>query len=82
MKNVLLVAALATSVAFSASAMTAELDTDGDGLASLIELQVTNPDLSPELFTEIDTDGDGFVNDDELVVAIDVGTLVDPDKDL
>ena len=38
MKNVTLVAALAASVAFSANAMTAEIDTDGDGMASLSEL--------------------------------------------
>lgn len=81
MKNVMLVAALATSVAFSAGAMTVELDTDGDGLASLVELQVSNPDLTQELFTEMDTDGDGFLNDDEMVVAIELGTLTDPETD-
>ena len=34
MKNVTLVAALAASVAFSANAMTTEIDTDGDGMSS------------------------------------------------
>jgi hypothetical protein len=39
MKYVTVVAALATCVAFSASAMTTDIDTDGDGMASLAELQ-------------------------------------------
>jgi len=82
MKNVLLVAVLATSVAFSASAMPSEIDTDGDGLASLVELQDSNPDLTQEMFTVMDAYGAGFVNDEEMLVAIELGTLVDPDKDL
>lgn len=81
MKSVFLVAALATSVAFSASAMTAELDTDGDGVASLVELQVSHPDLTEEMFQAIDTDGDGFVNDEEMAIAVELGTLEDPEDD-
>ena len=41
MKNVILVAALEASAAFSANAMTTEIDTDGDGMASLSELLVS-----------------------------------------
>jgi hypothetical protein len=40
MKNVSLVAALATSVAFSADAMTAEIDTDGDDLINDEEMAI------------------------------------------
>ena len=46
MKNVALVAALAASVAFSANAMTTEIDTDGDGMASPSELLVSYPELT------------------------------------
>ncbi|AML52359.1 MULTISPECIES: hypothetical protein [Falsihalocynthiibacter] len=81
MKNVILVAALATSFAFSANAMNAEVDTDGDGMASLVELQVSQPDLTDVVFNEIDTDGDGFLNDDEMAAAIEAGTLMDPEAD-
>jgi hypothetical protein len=81
MKHVLLVAALATSVAFSASAMTAEIDTDGDGMASLTELQVSYPELTEELFLTMDTDGDGLVNDAEMSVAVELGTVADPKTD-
>lgn len=81
MKNVILVAALATSVAFSASAMTAEIDTDGDGMASLAELQVVYPEITEILFQEIDTDGDNLVNDEEMAIAIELGNLANPESD-
>jgi len=81
MKHVTLLAALATSLAFSASAMTAEIDTDGDGLASFAELQVSYPDLTEVLFQEIDTDSDGLVNDEEMAIAVELGNLADPEID-
>ena len=40
MKNVIPVTALAISVAFSATAMTAEIDTDGDGLVNDEEMAI------------------------------------------
>ena len=84
MKNITLVAALATTVAFStfaASAFTADIDTDGDGMASLAELQISNPDLTEEAYLDMDTDGDGFINDEEMAIAIESGDLVDPVSD-
>ena len=80
-KNATLIAALATSVAFSASAMTAKIDTDGDGMASLAELQVSYPDLTEVLFQEIDTDSDGLINDEEMAIAVELGNLSDPETD-
>jgi len=68
---------LASVLATTAGAMTADIDTDGDGFASLAELQVIYPDLTDELFQEIDTDGDGLVNDEEMLVAIDAGLIAD-----
>lgn len=81
MKNLTLVAALATSIAFSANAMTVELDTDGDELLSFAELLVQYPELSNELFQQMDTDSDGFINDEEMVSAIDGGIIADPEAD-
>lgn len=72
---------LASVLATTAGAMTADVDTDGDGFASMAELQVIYPDLTDELFQEIDTDGDGLVNDEEMLVAIDANLIADPEGD-
>jgi hypothetical protein len=80
-KSVILVAALMTSVAFSAHAMSAEIDTDGDGMASFAELQVSYPELTEEVFGEIDTNGDGLVDDEEMAIAVELGNLADPETD-
>lgn len=81
MKNVILVAALASCVAFSANAMSAEIDTDGDGMASFAELKVSYPDLTQDVYNEVDTDGDGFINDEEMAIAVKLGQLMDPATD-
>ena len=80
-KNEILAAALMTSVAFSAHAMSAEIDTDGDGMASFAELQVSYPELTEEMFGEIDTNGDGLVDDEEMAIAVELGNLADPEND-
>lgn len=61
--------------------MTAEIDTDGDGMASLTELQMSYPDLTEEVFLEMDTDGDGLINDEEMAIAVKLGNLADPETD-
>ena len=61
--------------------MTAEIDTDGDGMASLTELQVSYPELTGEVFLEMDTDGDGLINDEEMAIAVELGNLADPEVD-
>jgi Ca2+-binding EF-hand superfamily protein len=81
MKNVTLLAALATSFAFSASAMTADIDTDGDGMASFAELQAFYPEVTEMLFQEIDTDSDGLVNDEEMAIAVELGNLANAEGD-
>ncbi|WP_299085234.1 hypothetical protein [uncultured Ruegeria sp.] len=80
-KNVSLVAALMTFAAFSANAMSAEIDTDGDGMASFAELQVSYPELTEEVFGDIDTNGDGLVDDEEMAIAVELGNLTDPETD-
>ena len=75
MKNVILVAVLVSSVAFAANATMSNIDTDGDGMASLIELQVPNPDLTENVFNEADMDQDGLLNAEELAIAVEAGTL-------
>ena len=81
MKNIILVAALVASVVFSANAMPADIDTDGDGMASFAELQLAYPFLTDSMFVDIDTDGDGFINDEEMAIALELGNLADPETD-
>lgn len=82
MSRVAIGALLAASLAVSAHAMDAEIDTDGDGMASLTELQVVFPELTEELFLEIDADADGFVNDEEMAIAIETEMLPDTETDI
>ncbi|XHY17919.1 hypothetical protein SuNHUV7_27200 (plasmid) [Pseudoseohaeicola sp. NH-UV-7] len=70
MSRVAIGALLATFVAFSAHAMNPEIDTDGDGKASLVELQTVFPELAEDLFLEIDTNADGLVDDEEMMIAV------------
>lgn len=81
MSRVAIGALLATFVAFSAQAMSPEIDTDGDGKASLAELQFVYPEITVDLFLEIDTDADGFVNDEEMMIAVETEMLPDIETD-
>ncbi|MEH6648157.1 hypothetical protein [Sulfitobacter sp.] len=82
MSRVAFGALLATFVAFSAYAMSTEIDTDGDGKASLAELQIVFPELTENLFLEIDTDADGFVDDEEMMIAVETEMLPDIETDV
>ncbi len=53
----------------------AEIDTDGDGVYSLAEMQAAFPEITEETFTAIDANGDGMVDPDELKAAQDAGVL-------
>lgn len=65
--------ALSTTAAFAQSM--AELDADGDGAASMAEVQALFPDVTEEAFTAADTDGDGMLNEEELTAAQDAGVI-------
>ncbi|MEL6522619.1 MAG: EF-hand domain-containing protein [Pseudomonadota bacterium] len=68
----ILTASLVT--AFAAGAVT-EMDTDGDGLFSLTELQVAYPDLTAETYASLDANADGMLDADEVVAAQEAGVL-------
>lgn len=82
MSRVSIVALLASFIASSAVALPANIDTDGNGLASLSELQVMYPEVTDDLFQEIDLDHDGYVNDEEMVTAIGGELIAVPEGDL
>ncbi len=82
MSRVAIGALLATFAAFSAHAMSAEIDADGDGKASLAELQKVFPELTGDLFLEIDANADGFVDDEEMMIAVETGIIPGIDTDV
>ena len=81
MRNFTLIAVAGTLAAFGSSAMAqvadAEIDTDGDGMYSMEELQAAHPDLTEETFTSIDTNTDGSVDPAEYQAAVDAGTVAE-----
>lgn len=67
--------ALLVSAPFAAQAVTADVDTDGNGTFSFSELQAAYPDLTEEGFTAIDTNADGEADMDEVTAAEEAGLL-------
>ena len=51
------------------------IDTDGDGMFSLEELQTAHEEMTEELYNTIDTDGNGTVSPEEHQAALDAGTI-------
>ncbi len=67
-----------TGVCLMTAAFAAEdmmMDTDGDGLISLAELQFAYPEMTQEIFAAIDADGSGALDELELSVAMEAGIL-------
>jgi len=82
MSRVAIGALLATFVAFSAHAMSAEIDADGDGKASFAELQSFYSEINQDRFQEIDTNADGFVDEEEMMIAVETDILPETETDL
>ena len=70
-------------VAFGAAAqeVEADIDTDGDGMYSLEELQTIHPELDDETFTLADDNGDGFLDATEYEGALTDGEINPPTDD-
>ena len=69
---------LTTAAILAAGAAWADMtavDTDGDGMASMAEVQAVYPDVTEETFTTIDTNADTMLDDAEMQAAMDAGTL-------
>lgn len=76
MKNIALIAAAAIgSIAIANHAMAHELDTDQDGLYSLVEFQAEYPNMTQAEYDALDTNADGAVDPDEFAAAVADGTL-------
>jgi Ca2+-binding EF-hand superfamily protein len=51
------------------------LDTDGDGMVSLAEVQAMAADFTEEQFAAIDTNADGMLDEAELAAAVEAGVI-------
>ncbi len=76
-------AIVATTAAFTllaapAFAIVAEIDTDGDGVYSLSEVQTAMPDMTADAFNALDVNADGLLDADEVAAAIEAGLMPDP----
>jgi hypothetical protein len=61
------------SLAFAATA--AELDSNGDGLVTIDEMQAVYPDLAVETFTAMDLNADGALDAEEMAAAQEAGVI-------
>lgn len=59
-----------------AFAQMADLDTDGDGMASFDEVISVYNSVTEDTFGAMDTNGDGALDEAEMTAAVDAGTLV------
>ena len=51
------------------------MDTDGDSMISMEEMQAAMPDMSEDMFTEVDTNADGMIDQAEYDAAVEAGTI-------
>ena len=59
------------AVAFGAT----EVDTNGDGVLTIDEVQAVFPEITTEAFTAMDVNADGALDDDEVVAAQEAGMM-------
>jgi predicted RNA-binding protein associated with RNAse of E/G family len=80
MRRIAVGAFAAALFAAPALASMADVDTDGDNMASFSELRTVYTDIYEDLFAEIDTNGDEFVDEAELAEALKAGLLTGKDE--
>lgn len=69
-----LAATLAAGTAFAAT----EVDTNGDGMITIEEVQAVYPDVTAEGFSAMDTNADGALDDEEMQAAEAAGLIKAP----
>ncbi|MEX0365006.1 MAG: hypothetical protein AB3N22_02985 [Ruegeria sp.] len=53
----------------------AELDTNGDGVLTIDEVQASFPDVTSDVFTAMDLNADGALDADEVAAAQEAGLM-------
>lgn len=66
------------ALATMASADISGLDTNGDGMLTIEEVQAAYPEVGTDQFSQIDANGDGGVDDAEMKAAQDAGLMPSP----
>jgi hypothetical protein len=74
MKTTFLTALIALGLAAPSFAAT-ELDTNGDGMLTLDEVQAAYPEITADTFTAMDVNADGALDDAEVVAAQQAGMM-------
>lgn len=75
MKKVLITTTAVFALSGAVFAAVADVDTDGDGVASFTELLAVYPTLTEEGFSAIDANGDGVVDEAEMTAAVEGGLI-------
>ena len=66
-----------TLMAAPAFAIVAEIDTNGDGVYTLAEVQSAMPEMTAETFATLDVNADGLLDADEVAAAVEAGVIPD-----
>lgn len=77
MKKIAALTALA-ALAFPALAMgqsAADLDTNGDGVLTIDEVQASFPEVTSDAFAAMDLNADGALDSDEITAAQEAGLM-------
>lgn len=67
--------------ALAMGAGASELDSNGDGLLSVSEVQAVYPDVTAEQFSAMDLNADGALDDSEVVAAQEAGVMPEAPSD-
>jgi hypothetical protein len=63
------------NAALAAGESIAGIDTNGDGIMTVDEIQAVYPEITAEVFAEVDTNNDGVLDEAELLSGQEQGLL-------
>lgn len=74
-KNITLPVLALMVVAGSATAQSASIDVNGDGMYSFPEVQAAMPEMTEDAFVTLDVSGDGLLDATEIEAGVQAGLL-------